>query len=99
MVCESCNHEVTIYAARSKTTKHRKAVYGRCETEGCRKKGRKICYAGAQISKRDAKPANKSPYAPFIVPRPIWDTSEKQIAARMKGVVKRQKYLPQRVGT
>jgi hypothetical protein len=46
MRCSHCNETVMINGSRHKTTKHREATYVSCNTKGCRKQKREICYLG-----------------------------------------------------
>lgn len=47
--CEVCNKTVSILSVRKSKFNCRRAVYGRCTTEGCREKVIKICFLGAKI--------------------------------------------------
>lgn len=47
--CEVCRTEVTVLGSR-KRNGCRGARYGACSTDGCRKKGRVICYLGSPVA-------------------------------------------------
>jgi hypothetical protein len=44
--CEACHERIVVHAFRAKG-KLRKAIYGHCEKDGCRKKNDEIAYLGA----------------------------------------------------
>lgn len=44
--CEACHERIVVHAFRKKG-KFRKAVYGACWKDGCRKRGQEVCYLGA----------------------------------------------------
>ena len=44
--CEACHERIEVHAFRAKQNGNRRAVYGHCTKEGCRKKNAEVCYLG-----------------------------------------------------